>query len=219
MPGDNKCTPTMADSGPAWSSKSSKSSPMISVSKSWLVWGIGQCLLVLHPLTNAGTGRGTEVGTDVRRGTDSKPGGSDGVKEEILLVGGSSSTTASFRGEWTATVAWIGAGTAAMIPSWVSQATSNTQMERQGDVLLFWALNCQFKAGSTYLFLCLQLKTSYGETEMQKKCDQQCSCQQRMLDYVEEKLLPFHMMHLDNLILAKHSRPAVIMVTKKTKTL
>lgn len=46
-----------------------------------------------------GTGRGTDVVTDTGKETDSKPGGSDGVTDEILLVGVSSSTTASVRGE------------------------------------------------------------------------------------------------------------------------
>lgn len=116
---------TKADSGPAWSSRSSRSSPMMSASKSWLVWRIGQGLLVLHPLTNVGTGRGTDVVTDTGRETDSKPGGSDGVTDEILVVGGSSSTTASVRGEWADTGGWIGDGTGATTQlSWVSLGTS-----------------------------------------------------------------------------------------------
>ncbi len=82
---------------------------MMSASKSELVSSIGQGLLVLHPLTNVGTDEGTDTG----RGTDSKPGGSDTGTEEILLLGGSSSTTASLRGGCTAAGAWIGAGTGA----------------------------------------------------------------------------------------------------------
>lgn len=122
------CSLTMADSGPAWSSRSSRSSPMMSASKSELVSSIGQGLLVLHPLTNVGTGRGTDEGTDTGRGTDSKPGGSDTGTEEILLLGGSSSTTASFRGGCTATGAWIGAGAGATtVLSGVSWGTSKTQ--------------------------------------------------------------------------------------------
>lgn len=121
---------TIGDSG--WSSRSSKSSPMMSESKSWLVWGMGQGLLALHPLTNVGTGRAAEVGADTGRGTDSKPGGSDGVTEGVLLLGESSSTTVSFRGGWTATGTWTGAGTGAMmLPSCVSRGTSEPQRKRQ----------------------------------------------------------------------------------------
>lgn len=124
---------TIVDSG--WSSRSSKSSPMMSESKSWLVWSMGPGLLVLHPLTNVGTGRATEDGTDTGRGTDSKPGGSDGVTEGVLLLGGSSSTTVSFRGGGTATGTWIRAGTGAMmLPSCVSRGTSEppTTKEKTG---------------------------------------------------------------------------------------
>lgn len=105
----------------------------MSASKSWLVSSIGQGLLVLHPLTNGGTGRGTDVGTDTGRVTDSKPGGSDGVTDEMLLLGGSSSTTASLRGGCTATGAWIGAGTGATtLLSWFSWGTSETRQGKTG---------------------------------------------------------------------------------------
>lgn len=144
------CSLTMADSGPAWSSRSSRSSPMMSASKSELVSSIGQGLLVLHPLTNVGTGRGTDEDTDTGRETDSKPGGSDTGTEEILLLGGSSSTTASFRGGCTATGAWIGAGTGATtLLSGVSWGTSKTQQGKTASVtFVLPSFNYEIKAVS-----------------------------------------------------------------------
>lgn len=82
---------------------------------------MGQGLAVLHPFTNVSAGRATDVGTG--REMDSKPGGSDGVTDEILLFEGNSSATtaASLRGGSTATGAWMGAGTGAKtLLSWVN---------------------------------------------------------------------------------------------------
>ncbi|TNN68038.1 hypothetical protein EYF80_021683 [Liparis tanakae] len=85
----------MADSGPAWSSRSSS---------------IAQGLPGRHPLTKEGTGRGAAAGGAAGRETDSKPGGSDGLTDDMTLLGGSSSAIASFRGGSTAAGAWIGGG-------------------------------------------------------------------------------------------------------------
>ena len=126
------CSLTMADSGPAWSSKSSRSSPMISASKSWLGSRIGPGLLVRHPFTYVSTESGTDVGADTARGTDSKPGGSDRVTDKMLLLWESSSTTESFRGECTATGGWIGAGAKTLL-SWLNWGTSKTQKNKMRD--------------------------------------------------------------------------------------
>ena len=123
---------TMSDSGPAWSRRSSRSSPIMSVSKSELVSSIGQGSEVLHPFTNVSSGRGADVGTDLSRVNFSKPGGSDGVTEEIPFLGGKSSTTASFRGECVATGAGLGARTGAKtLLSWVDWGTSKTHRGRR----------------------------------------------------------------------------------------
>lgn len=161
------CPLTMPDSGPAWSSRSSRSSPIMSASKSWLVSSIGQGFAVLQPFTNVRAGRVADVGTDTGRETDSKPGGSDGVTDEIMLLGGSSSTTASFRGECTATGAWMGAGTEAnALLSWVNWGTSKTQIRWVTfNPAVLWLSNQSCITYYTYQFLYLQLKMSHGKTE------------------------------------------------------
>lgn len=107
----------MGTMGPAWSSRSSRSSPMMSAAKSSLLSSNKQGLLVLHPFTKGATGRGTDVGTDTGRETDSKPGGSDGGADKLLLLEEGSSTTVSLRGKGTPT--GTGIGTKRLL-SWVN---------------------------------------------------------------------------------------------------
>lgn len=164
------CSLTMAASGPAWSSRSSRSSPMMSASNSWLLSSNNKVLLVLHPFTKVDTGRGTDVGTDTGRVTDSKPGGSDGGADKILLLEGSSSTIVSFRGEGDATGTWIGVGRGTKrLLSWVNWGTSERHEEKRGEWCISYAsLMIKSKAAwsyKTYQFLYLQLKTSHERTE------------------------------------------------------
>lgn len=127
---------TTGGSGPALSSRSSRSPSMMSVSKSWLVWSIGLGLAFLHPLTNVGTGRAAEVGAGRERGADSKLGGSDDNTEEMLLLRGSSSTAASFTGGGNAAGACVEAGRGTVTPpSCVSWGTSTTQLRENNRVI------------------------------------------------------------------------------------
>ena len=90
---------------------------MMSASKSLLESSIVQGLLARQPLTYVarGTDDGTDTGrdTDTGREMDSKPGGSDRVTDEILVMGESSSIADSFRVWCISTGAWIGAGSRA----------------------------------------------------------------------------------------------------------
>lgn len=107
------------------------------------------------------------MGADTGRGTDSKPGGSDGGTDKILLLGGSSSTTESFRGACTAAGDWIGAGPEAKtLPSWANGGTSKTENTTALDLtqLLLTFRPKRFNS-KTYQFLFLQLNLSHEKTK------------------------------------------------------
>lgn len=79
-----------------------------------------------HPFTNVSAERDSDVGADT--GSASKPGGSDAGTDEMLLLGGSSSTTASLIGRCNATGGREGAGPGAKtLLSWVNVGTSKKQ--------------------------------------------------------------------------------------------
>lgn len=111
-------TRTIAISGPAWSSRSSKSLPMMSPSKSWLLSSSECGLLFRQPFIKVFTARGAGEGEDTGRDNDSKPGGSDGGIDGMLLGRRSSSTAVT------------GVGTATLLTS-INSGTSGEHTRKK----------------------------------------------------------------------------------------